>query len=189
MEPEPTTHPRRRRRPVVAAALVAVLALTAIAAAPPAGAARPSRDRQAITSIDDGSTEGVSTLRRTDRGVRSVIRTTGLVRGDAHTVWAVVFNHPEACDGPCDGPDLANPEVGGASVRVTGRVVPAPRATFAGELQAGEALTNPRGAEIHLIVRTHGPVIRGLRHEQITTLNGGCPPNACANVQVAIHQP
>ncbi len=170
------------------AALIASLALVTIAFAPPAGAAR-QRDEQPVTSIEDGSTEGISTLRRTSRGVRSVIRTSDLERGHAHTVWAVVFNHPEACDGPCDGPDLSNPDVGGASVRLTGRVVPAPRATFAGELRTGDALTNPRGAEIHLIVRTHGPVIRGLRHEQITTLNGGCPPNTCANVQVAIHLP
>ncbi len=171
------------------AALLASLALVAIAIAPPAGAARPSRDREVVTSLDDGSSTGISTLRRTDHGVRAVIRTSDLERRHAYTVWAVIFNHPEHCDGACDGPDLSNPDVDGASVRLTGRVAPAPRATFAGGLQAGDALTEPRGAEIHLIVRTHGPVIRGLRHEQITTLNGGCPPNTCANVQLAVHTP
>ena len=188
MDTDHTHSTAGRRRLARSAAIIASFALVALAVAPPAGAAR-QRDRQVITSIDDGSPTGFSTLRRHDRGVRAVMRTSDLERGDAHTVWAVVFNHPERCDGPCDAADLSNPDVGGASVRLTGRVAPAPRATFAGELRTGDSLTNPHGAEIHLIVRTHGPVIRGLRREQITTLNGGCPPNTCANVQLAVHAP
>lgn len=40
----------------------------------------------------------------------------------------------------------------------------------------GRGLTNPTQAEIHAVVRTHGPVIPGMVDEQIHTFNGGCDP-------------
>jgi hypothetical protein len=43
-------------------------------------------------------------------------------------------------------------------------------------------LTNPLGAEVHIILRTHGPALTGeLEDEQLTLFNGGCQdgqPNA-----------
>ncbi|MBI3245111.1 MAG: hypothetical protein HYZ50_01245 [Deltaproteobacteria bacterium] len=55
----------------------------------------------------------------------------------------------------------------------------------------GMGLLNAKKAEIHLVVRTHGlastdPAVLQL---QLTTFNGGCPPNTCVNVQVAPHLP
>ncbi len=57
----------------------------------------------------------------------------------------------------------------------------------------GPALQNASGAEIHVVLRTHGPLDPDTFDEQITAFNGGCPaefPNApCRNVQSAVHQP
>ncbi|MGH7466055.1 MAG: hypothetical protein ACREK1_12815, partial [Longimicrobiales bacterium] len=50
-------------------------------------------------------------------------------------------------------------------------------------------LLEPMGAEIHFIVRGHGPVIPGRVREMTSTVNGGCPPNTCEDLQMAIHQP
>jgi hypothetical protein len=44
---------------------------------------------------------------------------------------------------------------------------------------------NGFGAEVHVIVRTHGVILPGAITAQLSMLNGGCPPNTCANVQVA----
>jgi hypothetical protein len=53
-------------------------------------------------------------------------------------------------------------------------------------------LLDPKGAEIHIVIRTHGPALLGdpaALAAQLSSFNGGCPPNMCGNVQVSIHQP
>ena len=44
---------------------------------------------------------------------------------------------------------------------------------------------NGFGAEVHLVIRTHGAIIPGAITAQLSMLNGGCPPNSCANVETA----
>lgn len=94
----------------------------------------------------------------------------------------MVFNHPEHCADPfdpgfeCGAGDLFAPGVD-ASVRcaaanVVGRSVRAgfgarPRTGDDREALTGLGLTNPTQAEIHAVVRTHGPDIPELVHEQI----------------------
>ena len=64
---------------------------------------------------------GSATLDRDDIGVRVKIETSSLEPGDAHTVWWVIFNNPDACAGPvCAGTDLGNPDVKGAVLHATG---------------------------------------------------------------------
>jgi len=165
------------------------IAVAMLLVAAPAAAAAPGIERVPVVDIGDPpSRAGTSFMVRADRGVVGVVVTGGLVRGHAYTVWAVVFNNPEACDADCDSADLANPDVGGVSILATGKVVRAPRAAFAIRLVAGDELVDPLGAEIYFVVRTHGPAPRGLVDEQTSSLNGGCPPNDCANVLVAKHQ-
>jgi len=56
---------------------------------------------------------------------------------------------------------------------------------------AGPGVVNPETAEVHLIVRTHGPVIADAFDAQITTFGGGCEPMdapPCQDVQFAVHQ-
>ena len=51
----------------------------------------------------------------------------------------------------------------------------------------GSGLLEAQGAEVHLILRTHGLPIPGWVDEQISTFEGGCEVNVCANQQFAIH--
>ncbi|HEV8427033.1 MAG TPA: hypothetical protein VGQ41_03915 [Pyrinomonadaceae bacterium] len=44
---------------------------------------------------------------------------------------------------------------------------------------------NGFGAEVHVVIRAHGPIIPAAISAQLSQLNGGCPPNMCGNVQVA----
>jgi hypothetical protein len=61
------------------------------------------------------------------------------------------------------------------------------------EAQFGPGLLNPMTADVHLIIRTHGPAAVGVLHEQMTTEWGGCPEgwpkDPCGNVQAAAHVP
>lgn len=174
--------PRAGRLALVLALLVAMLA-TAV----PADARHARQvDRAPVLTLDDGTRVGSSKLVRSHGRIRADLRTRGLPRGHAVTVWAVVFNRPGACDGPCDAADLADPAVDGYSVLFDGAVVRRHWTRFRARVPA-EAVTRPRRAEVHLVIRTHGPVIPGLADEMTSTLNGGCPPNVCANIRAAIH--
>ena len=44
---------------------------------------------------------------------------------------------------------------------------------------------NGFGAEVHLVIRTHGDILPDAIAAQLSMINGGCPPNTCVNVQVA----
>jgi hypothetical protein len=150
---------------------------------------------------------GTSSLVRNDSGVSMTFQADGLIPGNAYTVWFVAFNDPSACDGACDVSDvLANrgvPAVRFAAGHVAGG---SGTANFGGRLAtgstggppcaAGPALGNcgpglldSRTAIVHLVLRTHGPAIPGLIDDQISSFNGGCPPNACANIQFAAYAP
>jgi hypothetical protein len=148
-----------------------------------------------------------SKLVRTDSGVSMTIQTNDLPPA-AFTNWWVVFNNPEFCqfpsavDGICGGNDFPPPfGAGDPAVEVdfifaTGNVVGNNgKGGFAAHLQEGDlggsllgiGLLDARKAEIHLVVRSHGDKVPGLVSQQIHTINGGCPPNACVDVQFAIH--
>lgn len=130
----------------------------------------------------------------------------------AVTVWWVVFNQPENCaSSPCSVDDLFVPEVEGSAFNATGALVDANRKVrlvtalyetgpdFADigpftSLIGGPGLVDLQGAEIHIVVRSHGPAIEGQEDQQITLfLEPGCQdlggPNECVDIQFAIHQP
>ncbi|MGF1669901.1 MAG: hypothetical protein ACFCU6_05605 [Balneolaceae bacterium] len=139
-----------------------------------------------------------ATLLRNKNGARINIQTRGLQPGHAYTVWVAVFDAPENCDGPCSGAERfreGNPAEATVFGAVAGGIAGGTgTATFAGHIKPGDepndiagpgdgSLDNPLTAEVHFIVRSHGPKIPGLINEQTTTLNGGCPPNSCEDVQ------
>jgi hypothetical protein len=162
-----------------------------------------------------------ATLISTDNGVSFVLQTADLVPGNANTVWWVKIDAPENCASiPCSGADvLGNVEgvlsnVAYAAGHLAGGTG---KATFAGAFSTGvvpggwyeNEFTNPRGAEIHLVVMDHGPALPGLLASQISSLRGGCTdesvntppisgfpdvakadgipgPNTCRLVQLAI---
>jgi hypothetical protein len=154
-----------------------------------------------VYSIADGSEVGSSKIVRNKNGVTVTLNTSGLEPGSAVTIWWVVFNNPNECVDGCDETDLGNPNVAGDVIYAAGHVVGNNgTAHFAAHLNEGDSggslfpqpspgLIDAQTAEIHLVVRSHGPAIPGMIPEQIHTFNGGCPPNVCENVQFAIFQP
>ena len=105
-------------------------------------------------------------LIRNDKGFSFHIGTTHLTPGDAHSVWLFLL------DG--DG-DFFVLNAGGGIAGGKGK------ASFAGHVSAGEIpgqgnFDDPQNSNAIFIIRTHGPAIPGLIHEQFTTLNGGCNP-------------
>jgi hypothetical protein len=146
-----------------------------------------------------------STLVRNDRGVTMTFHTSQLVAGNAYTVWWIVFNNPAACSGGCGLDDLTNPAVRASLVFATGHVVGNDTANFGAWLGVGDTdgvlssppspagpygLENARTAEIHLVVRSHGPANPELLPDQISSFLGGCSAsNPCSNVQASVHMP
>lgn len=123
------------------------------------------------------------------------------------TLWFGIFNNPEFCTGGgpgvCTSADFpqngGNPAVQASFLFGAGqRVQSNGQASFAGALSKGSTLgavfgpglLDPMKAEVQLVLRTHGPVLPDLDllDQEVSTFNGGCPPNTCANVQAAIHR-
>jgi hypothetical protein len=139
----------------------------------------------------DPTVVGSAKLVRNHSGITAVVTTSGLQPGHAFTLWAIIFNNPEACSGPCSVPDDLNAVAGGDFHYLTGHVIGADgTATFGGRLKvddlsgsglleigmpAGFALTAPFEAEVHLVVHSHGPAQPGqVLKEQISSFSGGC---------------
>ena len=167
-----------------------------------AGALEPqklSRSWADVRVIGEEEVVGRSRLRRGENGVSMMLRTRKLEPHAAYTTWWVIFNHPEHCSGGvCGADDFAKLEVGASLLWATGsNANHRGRGIFAGYLRVkatdkarfGPGLTEPLGAEVHLVIRTHGQLIPGMMHEQLSTFDGGCLPNVCANVQASIHRP
>ena len=191
---------KKLKQAVLLVAIGAALVTSAVVYAAPA-----QRSTVPVHPFSDPSTDipgSSSTLVRTDNGVSMTLHTSGLDAG-AYTIWWVIFNDPSQCSGGECGEDDVLPPPGNVNAGVsvvfaTGHVVGGSgKGNFGAALSVGDTsealfgpgLTNPRGAEIHLIVRYHGELIPGKVDEQIHTLNGGCPPNVCGDVQVALHLP
>ena len=145
---------------------------------------------------DFGTDLGDSRINRTKNGINVNFRTTGLTPGYAYTLWAIIFNDGDATndEGAFDAARIVAGHVAGGSGMVTfsGRV----KANDGGGELFGE-LTNPEGAEVHLVVRCHGPKDPEFMPDQISTFGGGCTPGSsfgigdgpypCTEPQVAIH--
>lgn len=134
----------------------------------------------------------------------------------ALTVWWVVFNKPDNCaTSPCGESDLFRPAVQASAFYATGALtdeegdvmfVTPLYETVPGRFQnidlntsllGGPGLLDARKAEIHVVVRSHGPALfdvpGGVRDQITGFLDPGCQdlggPNECVDVQFAIHQP
>ena len=128
----------------------------------------------------------VAQLRRNENGISYSIRTNQLRAGHAYTVWVVVINNPAACRAtPCAPADiLQRPETNAQVTYGTGNVVGSSgEGGFGGALKRGplpdgwladRGLEDPLGAEVHLVLNDHGPVIPELMPEMIHTYRAGC---------------
>lgn len=167
---------------------------------------------------------GTSTLHRNKNGITVNFKANGLHPG-AYTIWWVIWNNPLKCASPgaCNEGDFnrfADVEVevmyaGGHVVGKNGK------GNFSahlnvndasgsineeffglppfGGLQAGKTFSS----EVHVVLRTHGPVVPGLVDEQIGSYGGGCDvpllnlpftvyPNVigeCADIAAALFAP
>ena len=153
-----------------------------------------------------GDVVGSGQLTRTAGGVNLAIDTTMLDAGSAYTLWWVIFNNPGACDpAGCSDADFGTAAVEASVMHATGRVADANgNGTFSAFLPAGfmhtnlssqngrhlfgPGLQNVAGAEVHIVIRSHGPASGGT--EQISTLLGDCnnaaSPSGCYDGQAAV---
>lgn len=162
----------------------------------------------------------VAKLTRTRNGISYSIRTNSLQGGHAYTVWVVILNDPAACAAsPCSPQDiLLTPDTDAQVTYGTGHVVGSSgKAGFAGTVRRGpipqgwlpgQGLDNPLGAEVHLVLNDHGPVIPEFMPGMIQTYREGCTdeslppifpatakadgqpgPNTCRLTQFAVFQP
>jgi hypothetical protein len=160
-----------------------------------------------------------ATLRAGKSGVSFTLHTNQLKAGNIYTLWFVAINAPENCaTSPCTASDiLGNTELVRANVTYgAGHVAGGSgQAAFAGQISAGAMpegwydidFSNPLGAEIHLVLNDHGPMIPDLVSNMLHTYRGGCTdaslpppfpatakadgtpgPNTCRLYQSAIFQ-
>ena len=190
----------------------------------------PTESKKANKSTVDvinpilGVTTGSSTLHRTNNGITVNYKTTGLTPGYAYTLWIVIWNNPENCTTPnqCYDGDFAIADQVGVEVLYGGGHVVGGngKGNFSAHLKEGDVSGsintlfglppagglqsgNSLGAEVHFVLRSHGPKIPGMVNEQIGGYLGGCtdpfaiPPfteipdevGECGDIEFAIHAP
>lgn len=164
---------------------------------------------------------GGGILTRTKSSVHAQVSVTQLTPNVPYTAWWVVFNEPENCDVflACGPDDLSNAAANVAVFHAAGFFSDASGQAnvtadlFSGNLPddidgilgiddgVGLETNNGLGAELHIVIRGHGPV-PALNDgsagytvaEQLSQFNGGCPAavgdplDACEDVQVYIFQ-
>src|SRR5918992_3891090 len=145
---------------------------------------------------DDSLVEGFpevpgasSMLIRSKEGVTMIAQASGLEPGAAYTAWWVIFNHPEACSPPsCGEDDLlifgGDPAVDSSALYAAGNLISdSGEGNFGAHLNVGDppgqvlfgpGIVDPLKAEVHLVLRNHGPVRHNLAHEQLRTFGAGC---------------
>jgi len=142
---------------------------------------------------------GGGVLKRAKQEVSARLSTGGLDTDAAYSVWWVIFNRPGHCsDVPCSVEDLENEAVGGAVFYADGFITGADgTANVTADLEAGPLPIgtdmlipgvlrrgNGFGAEIHLVIRTHGPISPGSVGQQTTTFDAEC--GVCMDQQAAV---
>lgn len=162
---------------------------------------------------------GSSTLHRNANGISVNFKAEEVMPGHTFTVWWVVWNAPEECDGPCDDPDFFNPDVlvevlyaGGnvagnnGKINISAHLNEGDDSGSVNELFGlpdveGGALIDALTAEVHVVLRSHGPKIPGMVNEQISSYVGGCDdpfaflpftevpdePGECGDIYFAVH--
>ena len=176
-----------------------------------------------IYSRATGEVVGTAALQRGYNDVYVKIKTSDLEPGDAVTVWWVFFNYPENCEIPyeCAAVDLFNPDVAADLNYATGAIVrPDGTIRYRARRKAGDdsgsampyfnellgvdipavGILDPQKAEIHFVLRSHGPAIDEYMPEMIESFNAGCTypenvtpgivgtpgPNTCEDQQSAV---
>jgi hypothetical protein len=127
-----------------------------------------------------------ATLMTTEAGAFASLATRELTPGNAYTLWWVVINEPTACEtSPCKPPDvlqrsnITRADVGYADGVIAGKdgtgwfVSHLPVGTLR-QAWFGTGFDNPQGAEIHLVINDHGPLLPDLAPSMLSSYRGGC---------------
>ncbi len=145
--------------------------------------------------------KGAATLWRSKNSVIANVHTSQLHRKAAYSIWWVVWNEPSLCVGGCGEDDLG---IAGNGVFYAGGFVTGTDGTAnttlslrAGapadgvEVLLGGGLEedNGFGAEMHLVIRSHGRIIPGMADVQIGSFNGACDINECVDDQAVVFLP
>lgn len=150
----------------------------------------PGPDEIELTDPVPGSEAEI--VRHDDRAEFTL--TTTELEKHAYTVWMVVYNVPALCTDPdtgrdrdfrCGRGDFLNPATGFSIMYGAGQEVEVAHDefdTFSGTRQrldrdgviVGPGLVDPQGAEIHFLVRDHGPCPADGCGNRTTTVDGGC---------------
>lgn len=190
-----------------------------------AQAAPGDKTTSAIGDFSGGGQPGHSTLVRTPNGLSAhwASTGTGIVPGFVYTVWYVVFNEPDDCISPdgmggtmCGEIDVfVEPETALVDILFAGGAIAGNDAwsRIGGHRKRGDnsvsvytflgfadtpGLINPDGAEVHLVLRSHGPAVPDQLADQLDSFEGGCttfldPPaipdaeGECADIQFSVH--
>jgi hypothetical protein len=166
---------------------------------------------------------GTSTLHRSKNGITVNFKAEDVIPG-AYTIWWVIWNYPEECDGgpgACgsDADFEVHPDDVGVDVLYAGGHVVGNngKANISGHLKAGDTsgtiwgrpemeelgllVGNTFNAEVHVVLRSHGPAVPGMVNEQISSYGGGCETNLapfsdypdelgeCGDIAFSIHPP
>jgi hypothetical protein len=197
----------RARRPLASA--LTALVLTVLGAA---SAADDVSSSDVYRFADGGAVAGASsTLVRGDDHIGVVLVAGDLEPLAPYTLWWVIFNSPQDCIGACDTDDIffpdgtmnINPDADIAILYGDGLLtdeygVGAFSAVLfegsaLGEVVYGPGLRDAATAEVHLVVRSHGPLDADLvraylqlsTFEPHPTIGGAC--ELCADTLFAVH--
>jgi hypothetical protein len=141
---------------------------------------------------------GAATITRHMDAVWVNIHTAGLKQKSAFTVWWVVFNDPSLCGDACGDEDAdfayaaacyaggfvtGNDGTANVSIHLdSGHMAEGQECIIPGELDVG----NGFGAEIHVVIRSHGKMLKGRVDEQTGSYLGACDARNCEDVQAAV---
>jgi hypothetical protein len=121
--------------------------------------------------IGGSAVSGSASLTRSSLGLWIDLEVEGLTEGYAYSVWWAIFDNPQGCDANgCDAFDLRNIRQaqgslvnGGGFVGTTGAVFHQSHLTRhdpeGKSVEAGDpsGVDNPYKAEVHVVIRSHGP--------------------------------
>jgi hypothetical protein len=142
----------------------------------------------------DTAVAGAGTLLRENDGVELRVQMDGLDSNTAYTLWWVIFNNPAACEHGAAPVLCGLGDVGGpadTAVLNAAAFISSPSGTgnTTAELDEGPTpagvtifgqLNDPVGAEIHVIIQSHGRPLVGSVAEQMT-MDGGACNHKCEN--------
>ena len=124
-----------------------------------------------IGAVSGSAVSGSASLTRSSQGLWIDLEVEGLTEGYAYSVWWAIFDNPQGCDANgCDAFDLRNIRQaqgslvnGGGFVGTTGAVFHQSHLTRhdpeGKSVEAGDpsGVDNPYKAEVHVVIRSHGP--------------------------------